>query len=409
MFNELHERFIRYAQIDTRSDESSTAVPSTQSQVEFAHLLVEELQELGLSEVEYDDRSGFVTASLLSNMEKDLPVIGFIAHMDTADFPSENIQPKIHPDYDGEDILLHSDLGITLSPRQFPQLKNYVGQTLITTDGTTLLGADDKAGIAEIITAVSYLKGHPEIPHGKIRLAFGPDEEIGRGAKHFDVEGFGADFSYTVDGGPVGELQYESFNAAQADIQIQGRDVHPGTAKDKMINAVQIGMEVIHALPEKERPEHTEGREGFYHVMNFSGTVENAELSLIIRDFDRQAFEKRKNHLLAVVDEINSRYGAGTVIIDLYDQYYNMAEVIEKDPRPVELAARAMENIGLEPLIQPIRGGTDGSILSFMGLPTSNLFAGGENFHGRYEFVAVESMVAAAETIVEIARLQAEL
>lgn len=409
MFSEIQERFIRYAKINTRSDESSSTIPSTRSQVKFAHLLVEELEEIGLADIEYNAHNGFVTASLLSTIEKEVPVIGFIAHMDTADFSSENIQPQIHPNYDGKDILLNQGLDIVLSPRQFPQLKSYVGQTLITTDGTTLLGADDKAGIAEIITAVSFLKNHPEIPHGKIKLAFGPDEEIGRGAKHFDVKHFGADFAYTVDGGPVGELQYESFNAAQANIKVQGVDVHPGTAKDKMINAIHIGMDIIQALPEKERPEYTDARQGFYHVMDFSGSVENSELSLIIRDFDKQEFEKRKNCLLTIVNDINSQYGPETVTIDLYDQYYNMAEVIEEDPLPINLAAKAMENIGLEPIIQPIRGGTDGSILSFMGLPAPNLFAGGENFHGKYEFVAVESMLAATETLVEIARLQAQL
>lgn len=409
MLNDIQERFIRYAKIDTRSDESSSTIPSTPSQVEFAQLLVEELKEIGLADIEYNARNGFVTASLLSNIEKEVPVIGFIAHMDTADFSSENIKPNIHPHYDGKDILLNSDLDIILSPRQFPQLKNYVGQTLITTDGTTLLGADDKAGIAEIITAVSYLKNHPEIPHGKIKLAFGPDEEIGRGAKHFDVEHFGADFAYTVDGGPVGELQYESFNAAQANIKVQGVDVHPGTAKDKMINAIHVGMDIIQALPEKERPEYTDARQGFYHVMDFSGSVENSEFSLIIRDFDKGEFEKRKNHLLNIVKDINSQYGAETVTIDLYNQYYNMAEVIKKDPRSIDLAEKAMKNIGVEPIIQPIRGGTDGSILSFMGLPAPNLFAGGENFHGKYEFIAVESMIAAVETLVEIARLQAQL
>lgn len=409
MFSEIQERFIRYAKINTRSDESSSTIPSTRSQVKFAHLLVEELEEIGLADIEYNAHNGFVTASLLSTIEKDLPVIGFIAHMDTADFSSENIQPQIHPNYDGKDILLNQGLDIVLSPRQFPQLKSYVGQTLITTDGTTLLGADDKAGIAEIITAVSFLKDHPEIPHGKIKLAFGPDEEIGRGAKHFDVKHFGADFAYTVDGGPVGELQYESFNAAQANFKVQGADVHPGTAKDKMINAIHIGMDIIQALPEKERPEYTDARQGFYHVMDFSGSVENSELSLIIRDFDKQEFEKRKNCLLTIVNDINSQYGLETVTIDLYDQYYNMGEVIEEDPLPINLAAKAMENIGLEPIIQPIRGGTDGSILSFMGLPAPNLFAGGENFHGKYEFVAVESMLAATETLVEIARLQAQL
>jgi len=322
--------------------------------------------------------------------------------MDTADFNSENINPQVHEHYDGGDIVLNDNENIILSPSEFPQLKNYVGQTLITTDGTTLLGSDDKSGITEIISAVEYLINNPEVKHGKVRLGFGPDEEIGVGADCFNVEQFSADFAYTVDGGPVGELQYESFNAASAHVSIQGKNVHPGTAKDKMINAITLAVEFDQDIPDDEVPEKTEGREGFYHVMGINGTVEEASIDYIIRDHDRGKFETRKEHVLSIASKLNKKYGENRVKVDLHDQYYNMREVIEKDMRSVELANEAMKNLNIDPINQPIRGGTDGSKISFMGLPTPNLFAGGENFHGRYEFVALESMEKATDVIVEI-------
>ena len=403
MYENLIDRFIKYAKVDTRSDDSSNTVPSTQKQVEFAKVLMKDLEGIGLSEIEYNQDNGYVTASLPANTEdEDIPVIGFISHMDTADFNSENINPQVHEHYDGGDIVLNDNENIILSPSEFPQLKNYVGQTLITTDGTTLLGSDDKSGITEIISAVEYLINNPEVKHGKVRLGFGPDEEIGVGADCFNVEQFSADFAYTVDGGPVGELQYESFNAASAHVSIQGKNVHPGTAKDKMINAITLAVEFDQDIPDDEVPEKTEGREGFYHVMGINGTVEEASIDYIIRDHDRGKFETRKEHVLSIASKLNKKYGENRVKVDLHDQYYNMREVIEKDMRSVELANEAMKNLNIDPINQPIRGGTDGSKISFMGLPTPNLFAGGENFHGRYEFVALESMEKATDIIVEI-------
>ncbi len=408
MYENLVERFIKYVKMDTRSDEKSETIPSTQSQVEFAQVLVSDLEEMGLSEVEYNEENGFVTATLQSNSDKDVPTVGFIAHMDTADFHSENIQPQFVENYDGGDIVLNKAENIVLSPKDFSNLKNYVGQTLITTDGTTLLGADDKAGIAEIMSAVEYLLAHPEIPHGRVRLAFGPDEEIGVGADHFDVEHFDADFAYTVDGGPVGELQYESFNAAGATIHIQGKNVHPGTAKDQMVNALTLGMAFNEQLPAQEVPEHTAGREGFFHLTSMTGTVEEAEMVYIVRDHDRETFEKRKQLLLEIADELNKAFDEERVQVTMHDQYYNMREIIEKDMRSVEIAEKAMRALEIEPIIEPVRGGTDGSKISFMGLPTPNLFAGGENFHGRYEYVAVESMEKATDVIRKIIELLAQ-
>lgn len=407
MYPNLIDRFIKYVKIDTRSDETSQTVPSTQSQVEFAKVLMEDLKEIGLSEVDYNEENGFVTATLPANTEKDVPTVGFIAHMDTADFNSENIEPQFVENYDGEDIVLNNELGIILSPEDFPNLKNYIGKTLITTDGTTLLGSDDKSGIAEIISAVEYLLAHPGIVHGKVRLAFGPDEEIGVGADRFDVDHFAADFAYTVDGGPVGELQYESFNAAGVKVSIQGKNVHPGTAKDQMVNALTLGMEYNGKLPAQEVPEHTEGREGFFHLLSVNGSVEEAELVYIVRDHDRQKFEERKQLLLDIANEMNAELSAERITVDMHDQYYNMREVLENDMRSIEVAEKAMKELDIEPIIEPIRGGTDGSKISFMGLPTPNLFAGGENFHGRYEFVAVESMVAATDVIKKIIELVA--
>ena len=408
MPNQLVDRFIRYVKKETRSDEASTTVPSTPSQTEFLKDLVEELVELGYQDVRLNPKNSFVTATIPATTTKEVPVVGFIAHVDTADFEARNVQPQFYENYDGEAIVLDKEGKFVLSPKDFPNLKNYVGKTLITTDGTTLLGADDKAGVSEIVTAGAYLLAHPEIEHGKIRVAFGPDEEIGRGADLFDVEEFGCDFAYTMDGGPVGELEYESFNAAQAEITIQGKNVHPGTAKDTMVNALEIARQFQNALPEFEVPEHTSGREGFYHLMYANGVVEEAKLVYIIRDHDRTLFEAKKAYLQLVADRLNASLDSNRISIDMKDQYYNMAEIIEKDFRAVEVAQKAMENLSITPIIEPIRGGTDGSKISFMGLPTPNIFAGGENFHGRYEFVAVESMEKARDVIIEIAQLLAK-
>ena len=408
MPNQLIDRFICYVKKETRSDEASTTVPSTPSQTEFLKDLVEELVELGYQDVRLNPKNSFVTATIPATTTKEVPVVGFIAHVDTADFEARNVQPQFHENYDGEAIVLDKEGKFVLSPKDFPNLKNYVGKTLITTDGTTLLGADDKAGVSEIVTAGAYLLAHPEIEHGKIRVAFGPDEEIGRGADLFDVEEFGCDFAYTMDGGPVGELEYESFNAAQAEITIQGKNVHPGTAKDTMVNALEIARQFQNALPEFEVPEHTSGREGFYHLMYANGVVEEAKLVYIIRDHDRTLFEAKKAYLQLVADRLNASLDSNRISIDMKDQYYNMAEIIEKDFRAVEVAQKAMENLSITPIIEPIRGGTDGSKISFMGLPTPNIFAGGENFHGRYEFVAVESMEKARDVIIEIAQLLAK-
>ena len=408
MPNQLVDRFIRYVKKETRSDEASTTVPSTPSQTEFLKDLVEELVELGYQDVRLNPKNSFVTATIPATTTKEVPVVGFISHVDTADFEARNVQPQFHENYDGEAIVLDKEGKFVLSPKDFPNLKNYVGKTLITTDGTTLLGADDKAGVSEIVTAGAYLLAHPEIEHGKIRVAFGPDEEIGRGADLFDVEEFGCDFAYTMDGGPVGELEYESFNAAQAEITFQGKNVHPGTAKDTMVNALELARQFQNALPEFEVPEHTSGREGFYHLMYANGVVEEAKLVYIIRDHDRTLFEAKKAYLQLVVDRLNASLDSNRISIDMKDQYYNMAEIIEKDFRAVEVAQKAMENLLITPIIEPIRGGTDGSKISFMGLPTPNIFAGGENFHGRYEFVAVESMEKARDVIIEIAQLLAK-
>ncbi|GEL66287.1 peptidase T [Marinilactibacillus psychrotolerans] len=405
MYTNLVDRFIKYAKINTRSDESSTTIPSTQSQVEFAKILMDDLKEIGLSDIEYNEKNGYVTATLPSNIDKKAPTVGFIAHMDTADFNAENINPQFHKNYDGKKIILNKEKNIILSPEDFPNMKNYIGQTLITTDGTTLLGSDDKSGIVEVISAVEYLLANPEIKHGDVRIAVGPDEEIGIGADLFDVEHFNAEFAYTVDGGPKGELEYESFNAASANITIQGKNVHPGTAKDTMINALKLAIELDSMLPENEVPEKTEDREGFYHLLGINGTVEEASMGYIIRDHSREKFNEKKEMIQSIAKQINNRFDQDRIKVEVKDQYYNMGEIIEKDMRSVEIADEAMRNINIEPDIKPIRGGTDGSKISFMGLPTPNLFAGGENFHGRYEFVSVESMVKATDVIVEIIKL----
>lgn len=407
-FQETQERLIRYAKINTRSDEASTTVPSTVCQLDLLHLLVDELKAIGLQEVEFNPENAFVTATLPATSDKPVPTIGFIAHVDTADFNSENVQPRLIPNYDGQDIVLNQAQDIVMKVADFPALSSYQGQTLIVTDGTTLLGADDKSGIAEIMTAMAYLAAHPEIEHGKVRVAFGPDEEIGRGADRFDVAHFGCDFAYTMDGGPVGELQYESFNAAGARLHFHGKNIHPGTAKGKMINAVQLLKDFLSALPEDQVPEKTDGRQGFIHPMEAQVTVDQGQLDLIIRDHDRQAFQAKKDLVQSIVDKMNAAYPVPVVSLEMKDQYYNMAEVIEQDMKSVELAKSAMEAIGIKPIIEPIRGGTDGSKISFMGLPTPNIFAGGENMHGRYEFVAVESMVKATQVIIGIIQANAQ-
>ena len=404
MYETLKDRFLRYVKFETRSDEKSKTIPSTPTQLEFAKILARELEDIGMENVYVNDAC-FVNATLPGNVDKDVPVIGFIAHMDTADFNATNVNPKIVENYDGEDIVLNEAKDIVLSVEEFPNLKNYVGKTVITTDGTTLLGADDKAGIVEIVEAMKYLIEHPEIKHGTVKVAFGPDEEIGRGADNFNVEEFGADFAYTMDGGPVGELEYESFNAAGAVFKIKGKSVHPGTAKGKLINASLIAAEVVNSFPADEVPEKTEGYEGFYFLDKINSNCEEAELSYILRDHDREKFEAKKKFAANVAKKINEKYGKELVSVEIKDQYYNMGEIIKDHMNVVEIAKKAMENLGIKPVIEPIRGGTDGSKISFMGLPTPNIFAGGENFHGKYEFVALESMILATDVIVEIVKL----
>mgnify|MGYP000327435028 FL=1 len=404
MYDTLKDRFLRYVKFETRSDEKSETIPSTPTQLEFAKILAKELEEIGMENVYVNDAC-FVNATLPGNVDKDVPVIGFIAHMDTADFNATNVNPKIVENYDGEDIVLNEAKDIVLSVEEFPNLKNYVGKTVITTDGTTLLGADDKAGIVEIVEAMKYLIEHPEIKHGTVKVAFGPDEEIGRGADNFNVEEFGADFAYTMDGGPVGELEYESFNAAGAVFKIKGKSVHPGTAKGKLINASLIAAEIVNSFPADEVPEKTEGYEGFYFLDKINSNCEEAELSYILRDHDREKFEAKKKFAANVAKKINEKYGKELVSVEIKDQYYNMGEIIKDHMNVVEIAKKAMENLGIKPVIEPIRGGTDGSKISFMGLPTPNIFAGGENFHGKYEFVALESMILATDVIVEIVKL----
>ena len=407
MYETLKDRFLRYVKFETRSDEKSESIPSTPTQLEFAKILAKELEEIGMENVYVNDAC-FVNATLPGNVDKDVPVIGFIAHMDTADFNATNVNPKIVENYDGEDIVLNEAKDIVLSVEEFPNLKNYVGKTVITTDGTTLLGADDKAGIVEIVEAMKYLIEHPEIKHGTVKVAFGPDEEIGRGADNFNVEEFGADFAYTMDGGPVGELEYESFNAAGAVFKIKGKSVHPGTAKGKLINASLIAAEIVNSFPADEVPEKTEGYEGFYFLDKINSNCEEAELSYILRDHDREKFEAKKEFAANVAKKINEKYGKELVSVEIKDQYYNMGEIIKDHMNVVEIAKKAMENLGIKPVIEPIRGGTDGSKISFMGLPTPNIFAGGENFHGKYEFVALESMILATDVIVKIVKLNGE-
>ncbi|MBT8204772.1 MAG: peptidase T [Eudoraea sp.] len=403
----LVDRFLKYVKIDTQSDPYSDTTPSTQKQWDLAHKLVAELKEIGLEEVEIDEKS-YIMATLPANTEKEVPTIGFISHFDTTpDFSGTEVSPRIIEQYDGKDIILNAEKGIVLSPKEFEDLDLYHGKTLIVTDGTTLLGADDKAGIAEIITAMEYLIQHPEIKHGKIRIGFTPDEEIGRGAHHFDVEKFGADWAYTMDGSQIGELEYENFNAASAVISAKGKSVHPGYAKDKLVNAIGLLQEFMEGLPKEEVPEHTVDREGFYHVHKISGSIEHAELEMIIRDHDRDLFEARKKKVEQIVQQINKRIPEG-LSVKIEDQYYNMKEKVVPVMHIVDIAEEAMKSLGITPIIKPIRGGTDGSQLSYMGLPCPNVFAGGHNFHGKYEYVPVESMQKAVETIVKICELTAE-
>ncbi|PSL34289.1 tripeptide aminopeptidase [Planomicrobium soli] len=402
MLETLIERLVRYAKIDTQSDFTSTSTPSTPGQWDLLHELEREMKAIGLEEVGMDEH-GYLFGTLPSNTDKELPVIGFLAHVDTAtDFTGKNVNPQRVENYDGNDIAL-SDT-VIMSPDDFPALKNYVGHTLITTDGTTLLGADNKAGIAEIMTAMEYLVQHPEITHGKIRVAFTPDEEIGKGPHKFDVAKFGADFAYTMDGGPLGELQYESFNAAAAKLTVQGKSVHPGSSKNKMVNASTVAIRFQQEMPKSEVPELTEDYEGFIHLNSFHGDVEKAELSYIIRYFDKDEFEAKKAYMQQVAEKLQSEYGAGAINLEIEDQYYNMREKIEPVMEIVDSAETALKTLGIEPNIVPVRGGTDGSQLSYMGMPTPNIFTGGENYHGKYEFISAENMEKATQVIVEIVR-----
>lgn len=398
-------KFLKYISFDTKSNEDSNAHPSTEGQMVLAKELARELEELGMIDVSVDSKA-YVMATLPANTENHVPTIGFIAHMDTApDMSGKDVKPQFVENYDGKDIILNKEKNIVLKVEDFQEIKDYIGKTLITTDGTTLLGADDKAGVAEIMTAMEYLINHPEIKHGTVKIAFTPDEEIGAGADYFDVEKFNADFAYTVDGGTVGELEYENFNAAGVKLTIHGRNVHPGSAKDKMINSITVGNELDSMLPENEVPEHTEGYEGFYHIVAFNGTVEETKMQYIIRDFDREKFEERKATMQKVVDTLNSKYGEGTVELHMNDQYYNMKEKVEPVHHIVDTAFKAIEEVGLVPKVVPIRGGTDGARLSFMGLPTPNLFTGGHNFHGKFEFIPTFAMSKAVDVILKIIEL----
>lgn len=398
------DRFLKYVSFDTQSDDTTGTTPSTEKQLFFAKELEKELLTMGLEEVSLDEYA-YLMASLPANTDKAVPTIGFIAHLDTSpDMTGKDVRPRIVSHYDGTDIVLDEEAKVVLSPREFPELLDYTGQDLIVTDGKTLLGADDKAGIAEIISAIDYLQAHPEIKHGKIRIAFTPDEEIGLGASKFDVEKFGCDWAYTMDGGQIGELEYENFNAAAAKITFKGKNIHPGYAKNKMINAMHLAMQFAGMLPPEQRPEHTEGYEGFFHLTQLSGTVEQATLSYIIRDHDAKRFEQRIGKLQEITAYLNKQH-PDTVLLEVKQQYKNMREVIEPRMHIIDLASRAMEEVGVTPLVKAIRGGTDGCQLSFKGLPCPNIFAGGHNFHGRYEYVPVPSLHKAVEVIVKIAEL----
>ena len=404
MKERLTERLIRYAKVDTQSDASSETTPSTSKQWDLLNMLKDELEELGLKEITLDD-NGYLFATIPGNV--DAETVGFLAHVDTAtDFTGTNVNPQVVK-YNGGDIILNRENDIVMKEKDFPNLKNYYGHTLITTDGTTLLGGDDKAGITAIVTAAEEIL-NSDIKHGDVRVAFTPDEEIGRGPHKFDVEKFNADFAYTIDGGPVGELQYESFNAAGVKVKIKGKNIHPGTAKGKMVNSLTIASKFVLEFDELDTPEHSEGYEGFFHLLNISGSTDETELEYIIRDFDKDNFESRKNHMRKIVKEFQSKYGEENVLLELNDQYYNMKEKIEPKFYIVDIAKEAMESLGIEPIIRPVRGGTDGSQLSYMGLPTPNIFTGTENMHGRHEFTSVDDMEKASKTIVEIVKRIAE-
>lgn len=401
------DRFIKYAKIDTQSDENNSETPSTKKQFDLARVVEQEMRDMGLEDISLDDKC-YLMGTLPSNIDKKVPTIGFISHFDTSpDMSGKNVNPRIIENYDGKEIVLNEKENIVLSPKDFPEVLDYVGEDIIVTDGTTLLGADDKAGIAEIMNAMQYLIDHPEIKHGKIRIGFTPDEEIGRGADHFDVKKFGAEWAYTMDGSHIGELEYENFNAASAKILIQGRNVHPGYAKNKMINALHIANEIVMLLPVNERPEFTSGYEGFFHLIDLNGTVDEASVSYIIRDHDHDKFEKRKAQMQKVVNFVNTKY-PGSVKLEMNDQYYNMREKVEPVKHIVDLAFRAMKALDIEPIVKPIRGGTDGARLSYMGLPCPNIFAGGINFHGRFEFLPIKSLKKASEVVVKIAEMVGE-
>jgi len=403
----LLERFLKYVSIHTTSDENTGLVPSTPQQMEFAKILAEELKDMGMQDVSLDNK-GYLMATLPSNIDKDVPTVGFISHLDTSpDMSGKNVKPRIVENYDGNDIILNEKENIVLSPKQFPELTMYRGQSLVVTNGLTLLGADDKAGIAEIMTAMDYFIKNPDVKHGKVRIAFNPDEEIGLGAHHFDVEKFGCQFAYTMDGGEIGELEYENFNAAGAKVTFYGTNVHPGYAKNKMVNSMKIATKFMATVPANESPEYTDGYEGFYHLTGIGGDVEKTTVSYIIRDHDRKKFEERKAHLQMLVDKINSEFGDNTATLEVKDQYYNMKEKVEPVKYIVDIASEAIRQAGVEPKVKPIRGGTDGAQLSFKGLPCPNIFAGGHNFHGKYEFVPIQSMEKATEVVKNIIKILA--
>ena len=403
----LLERFLKYVSIHTTSDENTGLVPSTPQQMEFAKILAEELKAMGMQDISLD-KKGYLMATLPSNIDKDVPTVGFISHLDTSpDMSGKNVKPRIVENYDGNDIILNEKENIVLSPKQFPELTMYRGQSLVVTNGLTLLGADDKAGIAEIMTAMDYFIKNPDVKHGKVRIAFNPDEEIGLGAHHFDVEKFGCQFAYTMDGGEIGELEYENFNAAGAKVTFYGTNVHPGYAKNKMVNSMKIATKFMATVPANESPEYTDGYEGFYHLTGIGGDVEKTTVSYIIRDHDRKKFEERKAHLQMLVDKINSEFGDNTATLEVKDQYYNMKEKVEPVKYIVDIASEAIRQAGVEPKVKPIRGGTDGAQLSFKGLPCPNIFAGGHNFHGKYEFVPIQSMEKATEVVKNIIKIVA--
>ncbi len=408
-YPELISNFLKFVKINSRSNPKSRTIPSSKRETAFLNMLKDLLSDMGLTDVHTNEQSAYVFATLPSNLDKKVPTVGFISHIDTADFNSENIDPQIIENYDGQSIIpLDKDGEFKLDPKVFPSLKKYKGDTLITTDGSTLLGADDKAGVAEIISSIAYLQSNPEIKHGTIKVAFGPDEEIGTGADHFDVNDFGADFAYTVDGGRLGDLNYETFNAAEATVSIKGTDVHPAEAKGVMVNAIQVGMDFHAALPEYDRPEKTVERQGFYHIYDFQGSVDHTNMAYIIRDHDRDRFEARKRLFEGIADQMNKEFSEKRISVEIKDQYYNMGEIISKDPTVIEVAEQAMKNVDVKPHIFPVRGGTDGSKISYMGLPTPNIFAGGENMHGRFEYVSEQTMEKATDVIIEIAKLYAQ-